>query len=71
MKAMFLTAIRLPKLRKIDRLFYMNLSSVEPELFAVAVSRLEVVRLQPTYITKDQMEALQRWSRTVSSSHWT
>ena len=30
---MFLTAIRLPKLRKIDRLFYMNLSSVEPELF--------------------------------------
>jgi len=57
-EAIFQASIRLHGLKIIDGLHSFDLSSVEPGLFARAVTRLEDVNLCDTAITDDQKQAL-------------
>jgi len=58
LEAMFRASIMLPRLKEIVGLTQFHFSTVEPELFARAVSRLEVVNLCGTNLTNNQIQAL-------------
>lgn len=56
--AVFQAGIGLQSLKKIDGLYFVNFSSVEPELFARGLTSLEDVDLRYSNITNNQQEEL-------------